>query len=68
MDDTPLIWTTLGNVPIASLTYETEWDIQPTYYKFIERYRAQDGEIVKESAHAYSKFGVTGEAIAGQIG
>ena len=63
--DEPMIWTVRGNVPVSSLKYETEWDSQyPHYMKFIERYRAEDGEIVKESAHAYSFAGVTGAGIA----
>jgi hypothetical protein len=57
----PLIWTSKGNVPLASLTLETAWDIQDTYIKFVERYRDSTGEIVKESAHAYSKVGLIGD-------
>jgi hypothetical protein len=67
MNDIPLIYTSRGNLPIDSLKYETEWDITPMYYKFVERYRADDGEIVKESAHAYSLAGVTGAGIPGQF-
>lgn len=64
----PLIHTSRGNLPIASLTYETAWDIQKDYYKFVERYRAADGEVVRESAHVYSLQGVTGAGVAAPIG
>ena len=64
----PLIWTSRGNVPLASLKLETAWDLGDTYIKFVERYRAEDGEIIKESAHVYSKTGVTGEGVAASLG
>jgi hypothetical protein len=56
-----LIWTTKGNIPVDELKHEAEWDVQKDYIKFVERYRLGD-EIVKESAHVYSRFGVTGES------
>ncbi len=49
----PLIFTSKGNVPVASLAYETAWDVNPDYVKFVERYRDASGEVVKESAHVY---------------
>lgn len=57
MDSEPLIWTTKGNLPIASLEYSHAWEDQPEYLKFSETYRL-DGEIVKQSAHVYVKQGV----------
>ena len=63
-DERPLIWTTKGNLPVDELTHEAAWDVQQDYIKFSERYRTADGEVVKESAHVYSRFGVTGEAVA----
>lgn len=66
--DKPLIWTTKGNVPIESLTYQTAWDIQPpNYIKFVERYLDESGEVVKESAHVYDLQGLTSESIAGSF-
>ena len=65
--DAPLIYTSKGNVPIDSLTYETAWDDQPDYTKFVERYRDASGEVVKESAHVYSLAGVTGEGVANPL-
>lgn len=66
--DTPLIWTTKGNVPIESLSYQTAWDIKPPHYiKFVERYLDASGDVVKESAHVYDLQGVTAETIAGAL-
>ena len=64
----PLIFTSKGNVPLSTLTLETEWDLQETYVKFVERYRDETGEVVKESAHVYSKLGLTGESAIASIG
>jgi hypothetical protein len=64
----PLIYTTLGNVPIADLKYETSWDVQDAYIKFTETYRAADGEIVKQSAHVYDRKGVSAEGFAANLG
>ena len=66
-DDVPLIWTSKGNVPIDSLKYEVRWDIQPTYYKFVERWIDASGEVVKEGAHVYSLAGVTGDGVAASL-
>jgi len=63
MNEKPLIWTIKGNLPTESLTYETSWELREDYIKFSERYLL-DGEIVKESAHVYSKKGVIGETVA----
>ena len=56
----PLIFTTKGNVPVSSLTYQTNWDVQDAYIKFSERYLDEAGEVVKESAHVYDRKGVFG--------
>jgi hypothetical protein len=48
--DVPLIWTTKGNVPVASLEYYIGWEITEESIVFKEQYRL-DGEIVKENAH-----------------
>jgi hypothetical protein len=63
----PMIYTTLGNVPASQLTYQTEWDDKPEYTKFTERYLL-NGEVVKESAHVYSRVGVFGDAVAASLG
>lgn len=59
-NDEPLIWTSKGNLPISTLTYQTAWDVQPSYIKFVERYLDATGEVVKESAHVYDRLGVSG--------
>lgn len=64
MADEPLIYTSQGNVPLASLTYETAWEVTPDYIKFVERHRNAAGEVVKESAHVYALKPVTAMAEA----
>ena len=52
--ETPLIYTSKGNVPIDTLEYKTIWDDQENYISFTEQY--YDGEeLVKSSTHVYSK-------------
>lgn len=58
--DVPLIWTTKGNLPVASLEYYIGWDITDESIVFREQYRL-DGEIVKENAHVKLLKG--GEAV-----
>lgn len=48
--DVPLIWTTKGNVPVASLEHYIGWDITEEAIVFREEYRL-NGEIVKQNAH-----------------
>lgn len=64
----PLIHTTDGNVPIASLKYETAWDVQDAYIKFTERHRNAAGVVVRESAHVFDKRGITAQAVAASLG
>lgn len=53
----PLIWTTKGNLPIASLAYSPAWEETPDYVKFTETYTL-DGEIVKQAVHVMAKKGL----------
>ena len=62
MTETPLIYTTKGNIPIDSLRFETIWDITEDYIKFVERYYL-DTEIVKESAHVYDLKGLNSQLL-----
>lgn len=62
----PLIYTTKGNLPIASLAYSTVWDVTEDYIKFTETYRLGD-EVVRESAHVRTLHGVTGAGEAGSF-
>jgi hypothetical protein len=51
----PLIYTSRGNLPIASLAYSHRWENTDDYLKFVETYKASDGEVVRESVHVYGK-------------
>lgn len=50
----PLIYTTHGNLPIASLALSTSWEDTPDYVKMTETYRLGD-EIVRESVHVLAR-------------
>lgn len=63
----PLIYTSKGNLPIASLTYSTEWDVQPAYFKFTETYKLGD-EVVRQSAHVYDREGIKASAAVESFG
>ena len=61
--DEPLIHTTHGNVPVASLKHEVEWRVTDTIIHFTERYRTADGEVVRQDSHVYAfGAGATSEA------
>jgi hypothetical protein len=48
----PLLYTSKGNIPMASLRYETDWQFDDQGITFTERY--YDGEdVVKHNAHRY---------------
>ena len=54
--DQPLVFTTMGNLPIASLEYFHSWEDAAGYIKFVEGYKL-NGEVVKQAAHVYLKKG-----------
>lgn len=58
MDETPLIYTTKGNVPIDSLIHCPTWEEGDDYIKFIDTYTL-DGEVVKQSVHLKIKRGIS---------
>jgi hypothetical protein len=66
MTETPLIYTSKGNLPIDSLKFETKWEDADTYTKFTETYLL-DGEVVKQSSHVMVKRGLTTEVVAGKF-
>lgn len=68
MNHEPLIYTSKGNVPVSSLTYETEWTVNDAFIQFVERHRDASGEVVKESAHVYDRVGISATAIAASLG
>jgi hypothetical protein len=55
--EVPLIYTSLGNLPVASLRYEYYWEDSPESMKFTESYFKGD-EMVKSSTHLYLKKGL----------
>ena len=59
----PLIYTTLGNVPVASLAYSTEWRMTDAIVHFTETYRDDSGEVVRRDAHVYA-FGADAQSEA----
>jgi hypothetical protein len=52
--EVPLIYTSRGNMPIASLQREVRWENTEDYVKFVEIYRFE-GEVVIESANVLAK-------------
>lgn len=66
MADEPLIWTSKGNLPMASLSYSHAWEETPEYLKFSETYKLGD-EVVKQSAHVYVKQGVSAQPDKGSF-
>jgi hypothetical protein len=64
--ETPLVWTSKGNLPITDLEYRTEWRDDANNTTFIETY-IYAGEIVKQSVHVMAKKAVVAEALAAQL-
>lgn len=62
----PHVYTSQGNLPLASLGYSTRWEDGPDATTFIEEHRLGD-EVVKRSVHVLSKQGLTGETVAGKV-
>ena len=58
MNDTPLIYTANGNVPVNSLTYDKDWTITDDLIVFSEVWRDDTGAIVKNNVHMYAKKGL----------
>ena len=59
MHNEPLIHTSKGNVPIASLRYEHRWEDTPDALFFKEFWFADNGELVKNNCHALAKKQLT---------
>ena len=55
-EETPLIWTAKGNLPLADLKYEVRWERTDTYVKFVEVHTLE-GEVVREAAHVLALTG-----------
>ncbi len=67
MTEEPLIYTSKGNVPIASLKFEHKWEDTPDSMVYIEEYRDETGEVVKRSAAVYLKRGMFAGGLAGSF-
>jgi hypothetical protein len=59
MNETPLIWTSKGNVPIDSLTYQHKWIDDPQEVTFLEAWIDESGEVVKNNCHKLAKRQLT---------
>jgi len=67
-EQTPLIWTKDGNLPLVDLDYEPRWEITDEYIKFVEVHRRKDtGEAVREAAHVLARNGFDMTAIQEEI-
>jgi len=55
----PLMYCSKGNVPVASLTYTKDWEINDTYFQFREFWHDAQGELVKNNVHMYMREGIT---------
>lgn len=65
-DEIPLIWTTKGNLPVASLQYHHSWTETSDEISFVEEY-SLDGEVVKRNVHVYLKKGLTVQSEVGGV-
>lgn len=66
MDETPLIWTSKGNLPLESLKYRHQWIDTPDETTFVEEYFL-DAEVVKRNVHVYLKKGQTALPAVGGV-
>jgi hypothetical protein len=59
MQETPLIWTSKGNLPIDSLRYEHHWIDTPDETTLHERWFDASGEVVKNNVHMFGRKQLT---------
>jgi hypothetical protein len=60
MNETPLVYTSKGNVPADSLRYEEQWVLDGDVFALLRRYYDKEsGELVSNSFHG---FGMPAEA------
>ena len=68
MSDEPLIHTSKGNLPVASLTRVEGWDFDPSGITYWEEYRQGD-EVIRRSAARYQlPPGQTLGIVQGEVG
>ena len=63
----PLIYTTKGNLPIASLAYHVEWSENADEVTMAEVYEYEN-EIVRRSVHVHKKHGIEAGAQQADFG
>jgi hypothetical protein len=63
-EDTPLVYTTRGNLPHTELVFSTAWEDTADYTKLTETYKAADGEIVRQDVHVMGKHAVPPMGVA----
>lgn len=72
--DTPLIFTSKGNLPIDELEYTPSWQFNRgedgvvLSIVFSEEYKDSVGDIVKRNAHVYDCHGTVATGKAADIG
>ena len=49
--EVPMIWTTLGNVPVHALQYQAKWERTSAGIRFGETYTTAGGLVVRETWH-----------------
>jgi hypothetical protein len=52
MTEEPLVYTSKGNLPLASLKFSDSWEFDPGGITYVSQY-ALDGEVVQRSAARY---------------
>lgn len=65
-DETPLIYTVRGNLPIADLHYEVLWEDTEDCVKLTENYYLAD-ELVRSGSHVLTKTPAPMDAIQAQL-
>lgn len=64
--ETPIVFTSKGNVPQDTLDYHHEWVVNEDVIRFREFYTEKaTGEIVRDSTHIYLPKGAAAGAVAG---
>ncbi len=64
MDEEPLIYTTIGNVPIKDLQYKHYWLESEEATTFVEEYY-KDEILVKRNSHSRLKQGIAAGLFGG---
>ncbi len=63
----PLIHTTRGNLPVASLTFAVTWRVEPDFISITETYTAEDGVVVRQDAHVCALKGANVQSDTAEI-